>query len=130
MPPEDGLWYFASPYSVTRPDGGYDLAAEEANFRLACIYAARLLDAGWLLFCPVAMTHPIHCTYAPFLARQEHKLWYALDNAIIRTVPFRGILLAPGWEHSTGCVAEKILFEELGRAVRYLHEPCLVTEDP
>lgn len=123
---EEGLWYFASAYSVRTADGRPCLAAETANFQLACIRAARLIEAGWLIFSPIAHSHPIHCAYAPFLAREEHELWYRLDHALIRTVPFRGIILAPEWGTSTGCVAEKILFEQLGRQVRYYHEPCAV----
>ena len=127
---EPGLWYAAAVYSVKMPDGRYCLAAEEANFRLACIRAGRLIADGWLIFSPIAHSHAIHVAYAPFLAREEHKLWYRVDNAIIRTVPFRGIILPPEWQDSTGCTAEKRLFESLGREVWYFPEPCCVTRDP
>lgn len=127
---ESGLWYFASAYSVRTADGRYSLPGEEANFRLARIRAGRLLDAGWLVFSPIAHSHAIHCAYAPFLAREEHKLWYRVDNAIIRTVPFRGIILPPECKDSTGCAEERKLFERLGREVRYFQEPCMVFKEP
>lgn len=124
---ESGLWYFAHPYSAKTPDGRYCLAAEEANFRLCCLRAARLLDAGWNIYAPICHTHPIHMAYAPFLAREEHQMWYRLDNAFIEHANFTGIILADGWAGSIGCCNEKARFGLLGRQVRYFFDPCEVS---
>ena len=35
-PWKDGVWYFAPPYTVKDDDGQQILAAQEANYRLAC----------------------------------------------------------------------------------------------
>ena len=114
------LWYFAHPYTCKNKDGQYIAGGEDANFRLCCIRSARLIEKGILVYSPISHTHPIHMSYPPFVGGEVHNFWYKFDNAFIRAVPFRGIILAPDWEKSTGCKAEKELFEELGREVRYL----------
>lgn len=118
----EGFWYFAHPYSAKKPDGSYCLEAEEANFRLCCIRSARLILAGWRIYSPITATHPIHCASAEFLAGQIHELWYEFDNAAIDQLGFSGIILAPGWEKSTGCRQEKERFEAAGKPVLYLCE--------
>lgn len=125
---EEGLWYFAHPYTVKGPDGRYSLAGEEANFRLCCYRAARLIEAGWNIYAPICLTHPIHCAYPDFVGKEVHEMWYRLDNAFIRHANFTGIILSPKWQLSTGCRAEKALFEQLGRQIRYFVEPCTVVD--
>ncbi len=124
---KDGLWYFAHPYTFRGPDGRYSLAAEEANFRLCCLRAARLIEAGWVIYAPICHTHPIHLAYPPFVGGEVHDMWYEQDNAIIGRAGFTGIILPPGWNDSHGCAAEKRLFELLGRQVRYFLEPDVVS---
>jgi len=102
-----GLWYFAHPYTCRDKDGNYVLAGEEANFRLCNIRAAELLSRGYNIYSPISHTHPIHCASAEFLSRSEHELWYHLDNEFIDKTNWSGIILAPGWEKSSGCKAEK-----------------------
>ena len=119
---KEGLWYFAHPYTVRGPDGKYSLAGEEANFRLCCLRAARLIEAGWNIYAPICHTHPIHVAYPRFVGQELHEPWYKLDNAFIRHANFTGIILAPEWQMSSGCRAEKKLFEELGRKVLFLDE--------
>ena len=123
---KSGLWYLATPYTCKDKNGKYVLGGEEANFRIACLYAARLIEAGWLVYSPIAQTHPIHCAYPPFVGGEVHEMWYHYDNEFIRQCPFKGVILSPGWEKSKGCVAEKALFESLGREVRYFAEPCVI----
>jgi len=117
-----GLWYFAHPYTCKDEAGHYLPGAEEANFRLCNLRAARLIERGVLIYSPISHTHPIHCAHPPFVGSQAHEMWYRFDEEFIRRIPFDGIILAPGWEHSVGCRREKTLFESLGRKVKYLHE--------
>jgi len=49
-----------------------------------------------------------------FLARHEHEAWYDLDNEFIAKTQFDGIILAPGWEKSTGCKNEREQFGSRG----------------
>lgn len=108
---EKGLWYFAHPYTAKDPHGNYVSAAEDANFILANIRASELLKRGYSVYSPISHTHPIHVACPEFLANHEHELWYEIDNHLIARVEFKGIILAPGWEESTGCCDERGWFE-------------------
>ena len=125
---KEGLWYLAHPYTCKDAEGRYVLGGEEANFRLCCVRAARLIEAGWLIYSPIAHTHPIHCAWPGFVGQEAHEMWYTLDNEFIRQIPFAGIILAPGWQMSKGCRHEKELFESLGRQVMYLDEVLTLLE--
>ena len=115
----DGIWYFAHPYTCKDDEGNYCSGGEEANFRLCCIRSAKLIEAGFIIFSPIAHSHPIHTAWPDFVGKQIHDMWYLIDNRIIDEVPFRGIIMAPKWETSKGCVCEKKRFENLNREVLY-----------
>lgn len=117
---EPGIWYFAHPYTVRTPDGRYSLAGEEANFRLCCYRAAKLILAGWNIYAPICHTHPIHMAHPDLVGKEVHDLWYCLDNALIDHANFTGIILAPLWEDSAGCCGEMERFNDLERQIRYL----------
>lgn len=128
---KEGIWYFAHPYTFRDPDGIYSLPAEEANFRICCLRAARLIEAGWVIYAPICHTHPIHLAYPHFVGGGVHEMWYEQDNAIIERANFTGIILAQEWQQSRGCRQEKSLFERLGRQVRYMIDPATVSmSDP
>ena len=114
-----GLYYFAHPYTVKDEDGHYVYEAEEANFNLANIRAGKLIEAGYLIYSPISHTHPIHATMPQFLARHEHQRWYEIDAEFIANANWRGIILAPLWETSTGCRGEKAIFEEHGKEILF-----------
>ena len=104
-----GLWYFAHPYTCKDKDGNYVSLGEEANFRLSCMRAGELLKRGYNVYSPISHTHPIHIATPEFLKNHEHEMWYHLDNEVIKKTDFKGIILAPDWGTSTGCIAEKEL---------------------
>lgn len=108
-----GLWYFAHPYTCKDKNGNYIPEGEEANFVLCNIRAAELLVRGYNVYAPISHTHPIHRACPTFLARHEHELWYQLDNEVIDKTAWSGIILAPGWETSSGCKAEKERIESM-----------------
>lgn len=112
-----GLYYFAHPYTCKDKDGKYVPEGEDANFNLSNIRAAELLIRGYNVYAPISHTHPIHRACPEFLARHEHELWYQLDNEFIDKVEWEGIILAPGWERSSGCRAEKERIEAKGLKV-------------
>ena len=109
-----GMWYFAHPY-VCRDKGGNIISeGEEANFNICNARSAELLDKGYNIYSPISHTHPIYRASPNMLARQEHELWYQLDNEFIDCTKWAGIILAPGWENSSGCKAEKERIEAKG----------------
>lgn len=114
-----GLWYFAHPYTCKDKDGNYVPEGEEANFVLCNVRAAELLIRGYNIYAPISHTHPIHRACPKFLANKEHELWYQLDNEVIDKTDWEGIILAPNWEQSSGCVAEKKRIEEMGKKVLF-----------
>jgi hypothetical protein len=103
----EGLWYFAHPYTRKDAEGRYVPAAEAANFQLACVRSGELIRRGFNIYSPIAHTHPIHCACPSLLAANEHELWYHLDNEVIDAVRWKGVILAPEWETSNGCRAER-----------------------
>ncbi|MCP5019619.1 MAG: DUF1937 family protein [Ketobacter sp.] len=112
-----GLWYFAHPYTCRDKDGNFVSMGEEANFALCNYRAAVLLDKGFNVYSPISHTHPIYRASPSMLARQEHELWYQLDNEFIDNTDWSGIILAPGWENSSGCKAERERIEARGLKV-------------
>jgi len=101
-----GFYYFAHPYTAKDKNGNFVPQAEEANFQLCCIRAANLIKWGYNIYAPICHTHPIHVASPTFLTRHEHEMWYYLDNEFIDRCNFDGIILAPEWQNSIGCVEE------------------------
>lgn len=109
-----GLWYFAHPYTCRDKDGNFVPEGEDANFHICNVRASELLLRGYNVYSPISHTHPIHRACPTFLARKEHEMWYQLDNEFIDKTNWSGIILAPGWEKSSGCKAEKERIEARG----------------
>lgn len=107
-----GLFYFAHKYTAKDVDGNYVQAAESANFAICNFRAGELLKRGYNVYSPISHTHPIHMATPQFLAEHAHEMWYGLDNEIIAKCNFDGIILAPGWEDSKGCIAELQMFKD------------------
>ena len=105
------LWYFAHPYT------GVDKRAEVANFHLCCIRSAKLIEMGYMIYSPIAHTHPIHMAWPRFLNEDERELWIQLDNLVIARTDFKGIILAPLWPSSAGCVGERDLFAAVHKPI-------------
>lgn len=101
------LWYFAHPYTVKDDDRNPIFPAEEANFNLACIRSAELLKRGYNIYSPISASHPIHVRDPDFLKKGEYRLWIELDNLILSKTDFKGIIMAPNWEKSNGCIDER-----------------------
>ncbi len=113
------LYYFAHPYTVKDKDGRNVFAAEEANFNLCCVRTAELLKRGYYVYSPIAHSHPIHARDPTFLKNGEYNLWVMLNKLIMDKTEFKGIILAPVWEASSGCRDEKERFEKEGLEVLF-----------
>jgi len=122
---KDGLFYFAHPYSVIRPDGEYVFRGNQANFQLCCYRSGMLSLAGYVVYSPIAHTHSIQYATPAFMKQsgpEEHNYWIELDLEFIRRVGFTGIIMAPGWEDSRGCKGEKTQFEKDGKKILYYRD--------
>ena len=109
-----GFYYFAHPYTCRDSEGKFVPEAEDANFQLCNQRAARLMEKGYNIYSPISHTHPIHRASPTFLARHEHEMWYHLDNEFLERCTWDGIILAPGWAGSKGCLGEKAWFDSEG----------------
>lgn len=114
-----GLYYFAHPYTRRDENGNRVQAAEDANFILACVRSGELIRRGFNIYSPIAHTHPIHMSCPALLAAHEAELWYHLDNEFIDSVKWEGIILAPEWDTSVGCRAERERMLDRGGRVLY-----------
>lgn len=118
----EGIWYFAHPYTSK------DKRAEMANFQLCCIRTAKLISLGFWVYSPICHTHPIHMAWPEFLTNDERQLWMDLDAIIIKKTEFTGIILAPLWEGSGGCNAEKKIFEKKNKPIFFYDEIIKIDE--
>ncbi len=89
-----------------------------------------MIELGYNVYSPISHTHPIHRASPVFLARHEHEAWYKLDMDFISKTQFDGIILAPGWEDSRGCLMERDWFLKAGlRILTYEEAVNLALED-
>jgi hypothetical protein len=109
-----GLIYLASPYSHA------DEAVREQRFHAVCEAAARLMDAGHLIFSPIAHSH---CIALAGKLPTDYRFWRRYDEAMLRAAGELWVLMLPGWHVSTGVAEETAYATGLGKPVRYV-DPC------
>jgi len=98
-----GFYYFAHPYSSKTKEGLI------ANFELCCQRSAELLLKGYNVFSPIVHSHSIEMASPEMLTWTVDELWQFwidIDMAILEYVEFTGVILAPGWRTSKGCMRE------------------------
>jgi hypothetical protein len=87
-----GLIYLASPYSHEDP------RVREWRFRAAAWYASTLMQRGWLVFSPIAHTHPI----AEFGLPKGWDFWKQYDEKFLDACGGLVVLCIDGWKESVG----------------------------
>lgn len=102
--------YLASPYSHA------DIAVREQRFRAACLAAARLIEAGHVVFSPIAHGHPIAQHGLP----ADWTFWEPFDREHLERSDEVVLLMLDGWQESVGVQAEIQIARELGKPIRYL----------
>lgn len=105
------LTYLASPYSHP------DRAVRVARFEAAARAAARLASDGEIVFCPIAMSHPM--AEAGELPG-EWEFWERFDRAHLSVSRRIVVLTLDGWRESVGVQAEIVIAQELGLPVDYM----------
>lgn len=96
---EDTLIYLASPYSHPLPE------VKERRFEEACKAAARYMDRGFQVFCPIAHSHPIEKIGMD--AVRNEAFWLHQDFAILRHCDRLVVLCLDGWTESRGIERER-----------------------
>jgi nucleoside 2-deoxyribosyltransferase len=101
---------------LARPYSHHDPAVREQRFRAACRAAVALLHAGWVVFSPIAHSHPLAQHGLP----GNWQFWERYDRAFLERCDEVVVLMLDGWEESIGVQAEIRIARELGKPVRYL----------
>ena len=101
--------YLLSPYSHPKE------STRIWRWTLACERAGLLMQRGFLVYSPIAHTHPIaaHCNMP-----KGWDFWERYDRTFIEDWSDAGVLLKlPGWEKSVGISAEIEIFKSLNKPV-------------
>ena len=104
--------YLAAPYSDD-PVRGYVESSKAA---------ARLMDAGNVVFSPLSHSHPI--SHHGKLDPMAHGFWLRQDLSWLRECDVLAVLQLPGWETSKGVKREIAYAEELQIPVVFLPWCC------
>ncbi len=107
------LSYLATPY--TKYPGGIEVAFEHATK-----LAARLLQAEFKVYSPIAHTHPI-ATYGQ-LDPLDHSIWLSFDEAMLSACASLLVAQLDGWRDSYGVAQEIKFFLRAGKPI-YLLNP-------
>jgi hypothetical protein len=105
------LAYLASPYS--HPDPSVRIERFEAVARAA----AKLMAEGYLVFSPIAHSHPI--AHLGGLDGDWDR-WEEFDRAMLSRCQSVIVLQLDGWSESRGIRREIMIAEELGLEVTFL----------
>jgi hypothetical protein len=108
-----GYTYLASPYSHPDP------AQRVARFDRACREAAKLMEAGEAIFCPIAHSHPIEVASGHV---GDFEFWMHQDLPILARSQKVKVLKLEGWDISRGITREIEHAHELGIPVEYLED--------
>jgi hypothetical protein len=102
--------YLASPY--THPDP----AVMEARFLAACTAAGKLMQQGFVVFSPIAHTHPIavHCELP-----RGWEFWKRFDEEFVCNSKKLIVLMLDGYAESKGVAAEVEIACRHGIPVEY-----------
>lgn len=113
----DGYVYLASPYSHPDPE------VRTRRFMEVCRIAARLMeDQKLVVFCPIAMNHPI-AEIAGLPRNFEY--WRRYDEVMLRGSQMLIAACMDGWRESVGVQAEIEIAQEAGIPIHYLCASCV-----
>lgn len=92
------LIYLASPYSKYP-------AGREAAFKEACVEAARVMQSGYAVFCPIAHSHSIELEGMDGNV-MDGDWWLKQDFEVLKRCDELWVYQMPGWENSYGVTRE------------------------
>lgn len=101
------LVYLASPYTDH----------EEEYFQKVSAKASELMNQGIMIFCPIAMSHPMSI-YGKLPG--EWEFWEKFDRIYISLCHKLIVYRLPGWEMSKGVQAEMKIAKEFNIPIEYI----------
>lgn len=110
--------YLASPYSHPSP------CVRINRWNAVCRAAGELMNAGTIVFSPIAHSHPISVQCDLPLGWD---FWSAFDRAYIEWCDALMVLQLPGWKESVGVRAEIEIARDVGKPVEFM-EPAKTDE--
>lgn len=103
--------YLGTPYSKYK--GGRHLAFEDA-----CRLAAKLVEAGVAVYCPIAHTHGV-AEYGG-IDPLSHAIWLPADQPFMDTAGALVVGTLDGWNESKGVQFEIDAFKDAGKPIFFL----------
>lgn len=103
--------YLASPYSDSDP------SVMEHRFDAVCRKAGELMNAGHVVYSPIAHCHPIAVRVG---LPRDWEFWKKFDTEMIKRATQFLVLKLPGWELSRGVKAESEIAAAMGLIVGYI----------
>lgn len=113
------FWYLATPYE-NYPKGKMQACTD------AAMQAARLVELGVPLFCPIAHAHLIslHC----WGISDPHRFWLDFDRPFMAAAKGLIVCQLEGWQESKG-IKEEIEFFQAEKKPVIMFDPALATQD-
>ena len=99
---------------------GLAAKVREKRFEAVCEAAAALFRRGFLVFSPIAHTHPI----AKHGIALGWTFWQSYDREHIGNCSQVWVLTLDGWKESIGLSHEIEMFKEAGKPIHWLPEVC------
>jgi len=129
------LVYLATPYSwkskskeigVNKPDiKEKDRQVREERFEKVSEVAAKLFNAGFDVFSPISMSHPI----AKYMENAgQFEAWEEFDYRMLLLSHILFVLCVDGWKESDGVTKEINFAKEQGIPVVYINEDLQILE--
>jgi hypothetical protein len=106
--------YLAAPYS------DLDEALRLQRYKMATSEAARLASAGYIVFSPLTLTHPLDVLLAGSGGTLGSSYWLNYDEAFMEFCSELFVLRLEGWQTSAGVQREIAFFARRGRPISFL----------
>lgn len=84
-----------------------------------CSKAAELMEAGEVIFCPIAHSHPIAAVMKDGRAI-DPSFWQRQDSPYIHACDELIVYMMPGWQESSGVTHEIAVARDRGIPIRYV----------
>jgi len=115
------LLYLASPYSAkghdpNSPEAGH---IRQERYETICKVAARMMEQGFHIFCPIAHSHPIE--KIGMVDIKNGDWWLEQDYAILQHCREMWVCMLPGWQDSYGINQEILFAQKHGIPVSYIY---------